>query len=102
MVKKPFILRSIDAVNAVVGIHHRPRLCFLDGNFKSGQIDFAQGSLVHHFIDGHSVSLLAVSGKVLERSADTLGLDALNQRCGALTRQIRVLGEILEVSAAGR
>ena len=80
-VKAPFVTENfklcvlvfgaVEAVDFVVGVHNRPGLCLLDGNFKSGEVNFTQRSFVNNAVTGHSACFLAVCAEVLERSADT-------------------------------
>ena len=66
------VFGAVSAVDFVIGIHNRPGLALFDGDFKACQINFAQGSFVNNGIAGHSAGFLAVGGKVLEGSADSL------------------------------
>ena len=98
--KEPLVFCAVDAVEAVIHAHDSPGLRLLDGYLISGEVNLAQGSLVNNCADGHSAGLLAVDRVMLERSADTLGLNAVYKSGGHLAGKIRVLREILEVSAA--
>lgn len=63
---EPFVLRSVNAVNAVIRVHNRPRLRFLNRDFKCGEIDFAHCAFINYFAEHHTESLLRVAGKVLK------------------------------------
>ena len=98
--EQPLVLCAVDAVEAVIHTHNGPGLSFLDRYLIGGKINLAQGSLVNNCADGHPAGLLVVDRIVLERGAYALGLNAVYE-CGRhLTRKIRILREILEVSAA--
>ena len=94
------VLRAVGAVEFVVGGHHAQRLCLFDHRFKGGKIDLVQGALVHHAVTDHAVGLLIVGGKMLDATAHTVALDALDQRRPHLTAEIGVLAEILKVASA--
>ena len=96
------MLRPIDAVDAVVGAHHGPRLRQADGRLECRQIDLAEGSLVDLGADGHPPRLLVVHGEVLERRPDPVRLNPVDPGGRELPRDDRVLGEVLEVAAAQR
>ena len=74
----------------------------LHHDLKAGQVQLAQGALIHDGVAGHAAQLLAVDGKVLGAGRDAVLLDAADIACGHLARQIGVLREILEVAAAQR
>ena len=80
----------VNAVDPVIGIHHRPRLGFFHGNFKRREIDLADRALIDHFIDNHTERLLRVAGEVLKRVADALGLAAVDQACAHFAGKQRI------------
>ena len=58
------ILVGIASIDLVVGGHQRTGLSFLNRNFKVGQIQFPQGTLVQHTVRGHALQFLAVDRKM--------------------------------------
>ena len=96
------VLGAVGAVELVVGAHDRPRLCPLDDALEGGQVDLTQRALVDDGIDAEALRLLVVGREVLERGADTLALDAFDQRGGQFAGVIGVFGEVLEVAPAER
>ena len=90
------------AVELVVGAHHRPGLGLFDCFFKGGQVDFAQGALIHFGADAEALEFLVVGGIMLERSAHALALNAVDDAGSHFPGQVRVFGKILEVAAAQR
>ena len=98
--EQPLVFCAVDAVEAVIHTHNGPGLSFLDRYLIGGEVNLAQGSLVNNCADGHSAGLLVVDRIVLERGAYALGLNAVYECGGHFTRKIRILREILEVSAA--
>ena len=100
--QQPVVLGGVDAVDLVVGAHHRPRLGQRDHPLEGRQVDLAQRPLVDVGADPGPVGLLVVGGEVLQRGADALGLHADHERRTQLAGEPRVLGEVLEVAAAQR
>ena len=96
------VLVGVGAVDEVVGGHNGLGLCLFDHDLKAGQVQLAQGALIHDGVAGHAAQLLAVDGKVLGAGRDAVLLDAADVACGHLARQIGVLREILKVAAAQR
>ena len=96
------VLRGVDSVDQVVGIHHRVHMALSDGSLKGRQIDFAHGALVHVRADVVPVVLLAVHGVVLDGGDYALGLDALNERDHQGGVEKRILGKIFEVAPGQR
>ena len=66
------MLGSKCAVDLVIRAHHRPGFGLLDGFFKGGQVDFAQGALIHFGADAEALEFLVVGGIMLERGAHAL------------------------------
>ena len=52
--QQPRVLRRVDAVDAVVRAHHRPRLRGLDDPLEAAQVDLAQRPLVDVGADPHA------------------------------------------------
>ena len=77
-------------------------LRLFDDDFKAGQVEFPQGSLVDDGVRRHAAQLLAVDGEVLGAGGDAVGLDAAHVGRGQLAGEVRVLREILEVAPAQR
>ncbi|OQA16845.1 MAG: hypothetical protein BWY63_02603 [Chloroflexi bacterium ADurb.Bin360] len=96
------LLRAIDAVDPVVGAHHRPGLGFLDRGLESRQVDFAQGTFIHLGANRHALIFLVIGCIVLERGPHTPALDAVDETGSHFASKIGVLGEILEVAPAHR
>ena len=95
-----FVLRAVGAVELVVGSHHAQGLCLFDHRLKGGKVDLVQGALVHHAVACHPVGLLIVGGKMLDATAHTVALDAVDQCRPHLTAEIGILAEILKVASA--
>ena len=100
--EQPVVLRRVGAVDLVVGAHHRPRPRLLDDALEAGQVDLAQRALVDVGRDAQPVGLLVVGRVVLDRRADALALQALDERRAEHAGDERVLGEVLEVAPAQR
>jgi hypothetical protein len=73
-----------------------------DHAFERREVDLPQRSLVDLGRDPCPVGLLVVRREVLDRGADTLGLETLHQRGCEDARHQWVLGEVLEVAPAQR
>lgn len=89
-------------VDEVIAGHDGPRLGLLDGNLEGFQIQLSQGPLTGVDVHGESAGLLFIGGKMLDRGANPLALDAHDVTRREPTREERVLGERLEVSATQR
>ncbi len=100
--QQPAIVAGVDALDAVVGTHHRPGLLNLNGTRKTGEIEFKHRALVHNRIHGQAPQLLAVERKVFHARADLLALNARDIGAREFAGDDRVLAEILKVSAAER
>ncbi len=96
------LFRAIDAIDAVVGAHHRPGLRFLDRDLERGKVDLAEGALIHLSVDGHALIFLIVGRVVLERRPHSPALDAVDEAGRHFARQVGILREILEVAPAQR
>ncbi len=97
-----WVLRGVDAVDQIVGIHDRGHLALFDDRFKGREVDLPQRALIHIGADVVPVVLLVVRGKVLEGRAHALGLHSRDVRDGQSGIEIRVFGKIFEVAAADR
>ena len=100
--QQPRVFRSIDAVDPVVGAHHRPGFRFLHRHFKSREIDLPDRTLIRVRGGAHPPVFLAVQGKMLDARAHIPALDALGNGRGHPARQIGVLRKILKIPAAQR
>ena len=93
------VLRGVDAVDQVVGVHHRVHVGLGDGGLKGGQIDFAHGALVDIDVDVVPVVLLIVERVVLDGGDDALRLHALDVGHDHARVQEGIFREVLEVAA---
>ena len=64
------LLGGGDAVDVVVGGHHRPRVRLVDRDLERQQVQLAQRGLVEHAVHGVAVGLGLVRDEVLEAGAD--------------------------------
>ena len=76
---------AVEAIEPVVGAHHRPRLRGLNRNFKAFKINLVQSSIIDDGVHKHTATLLVVHCKVLKASPYALGLYAPNQASGDMT-----------------
>ena len=97
-----FALRGVDAVDVVVGGHHRPGLRLLDGNLEALQVDLAQCPLRNLCIVVHAVRLLVVGGKVLDARAHAVGLHTVDVGGSGLAGHQGVFRVVFEVAPAER
>ena len=102
VLQKVGVLVGVGAVDEVVAGHNGLGVRLFDDDFKAGQVEFPQGSLVDDGVRRHAAQLLAVDGEVLGAGGDAVGLDAAHVGRGQLAGEVRVLGEILKVAAAQR
>ena len=100
--KKLPALLGILPVQFVVGRHHCPGRRLLDGYLEVLQIDLPEGSLPDEGVILVAVGLLVVEGEMLYRSTHAVGLHSPNIRCSHLSREKRILGEILVITAVER
>ena len=96
------VLRSVRAVQAVIGAHHRPGLGFLHRVLERGEVQFVQRAFVNLRVDGETLFFLVVGSEVLQRRANALALYAVNQASRHAPGEVRIFGEILEVAPAQR
>jgi len=101
VVDRPLLGRR-DAVDPVVGRHHRPRVGVLDRDLERQQVELAQRPLVHDAVDAVPVGLGLVGDQVLQAGADAVRLQARDVRSSEVTGQQRVLGVGLEQAPAQR
>ena len=97
-----FVFTAIAAIKAVVGAHHRPRLCLPHGSFEGWQVDFVQGSRIDQRINNHALGFLIVHGEVFNAGARAGRLHAGDKGDGHGAGQIRVFAVIFEITAAKR
>ena len=95
------VIGAVDAIQPIVGAHHRPRLR-LDGALKGGEVDLAERGLVDARVRDHPEELLVVRREVLERRAHAQRLHAADEGGRQHARQQRVFGKVLKVAAAQR
>ena len=93
---------GVNAVNHIVGRHDGLGMSFLHGNLKAGEVDFPQGTLVHHGAHGHAAQLLGVDSEVLRAGGNAICLNAPDVGSRHFTGQIGVFGKILEVPPTQR
>jgi hypothetical protein len=96
------VLGHAAAVDAVVGGHHRPRACPSDDRLEGGQVELAQGALVHQHVDGEAFRVGVVGHEVLGHGGDPALLDAGDELDGDLRGEQGILRVALEVPAAER
>ena len=94
------VLERVDAVDLVVRAHHRPGRCGAHHVPEGAQVQLVQAAFIDVGADPHAVGLLIVGGEMLERGTHAAGLHAVDEGCGHMSGEQRVLGEVLEVAAA--
>ena len=94
------IFIGVGAVHLIVAGHDCLCLALSDRDFKGGEVDFPQGTLVHHGVHAHPAQLLGVDGEMLGAGGDAIALNAPDVGGGHLAGQIRVFREILKVTSA--
>ena len=96
-------VRSMYAVDQIVGCHDGHWLCILDCNLKSFQIDLTEGSLGQDRIRTHTVVFLVVACIMFDRcSASRYFLYTQCHGSSHHTGQQRIFGIIFKVSSAQR
>jgi hypothetical protein len=100
--EQPIILGRVGAVDLVVGAHHGPRIGGLDDVLERGEVDLAEGALVHVGAHPQPVGLLIVGRVVLDAGTGAGALNAFDEGGPEHGRDVWVLGEVLEVAAAQR
>ena len=97
-VEKPLVLVAVGTVQLVVAGHVRPGFCELLSDLEWAEVDLPQRSLGNNRVFAHTLVLLVVGDKVLDRSRDALGLETVHIRSGNQTRVRGVFRERLEGS----
>ena len=100
--QQPGIIAGMYIVDTRIAAHDGFGMRGLDDRFKRGQVQLAQGALVHLTVAVEALVLLIVGGKVLETCARAALLRTLHPRRAHCARDKRVLGEILEIASAQR
>jgi hypothetical protein len=66
VVDQKFIFGAMLAAEFVVGAHHGQYAALLHGRFEGGEINLAQGAIVHLDVDREAVGLLIVGGEMFD------------------------------------
>ena len=98
--RKLLVLGRMLAVDKVVTRHHGAHAGLLDRLAEGREINFVERALVDIGTHLMTVPLLIVARKVFDRRHNPFGLHTLDILHGGLRRQIGVLAEVLEVTAA--
>ncbi len=93
------VLAGVDAVDAVVGAHHRARIALAEGDLEGQQIGLARGRVADVGAQDLAAGLLVVQHKVLGGGDHVLALDAADGGGVQRSGQQRVLAEVFEVAA---
>ena len=97
LAQQPFVLGAVDAVQLVVRRHHTPRAGVAHHMLK--RREYSSRSVRSSTTESDTIRACSgVGGKVLEARANPAALDASHHRRAELTRNNRVLAEILEVA----
>lgn len=96
------LLGGGDAVDVVVGGHHRPRVGFADRDLERQQVQLAERGLVDDTVHGVAVGLGLVGDQVLEAGADAAVLHPAHAGSCEAAGEQRVLGVRLEEPPAER
>ena len=96
------ILCRVNAVDPVVGAHHRPGLLLSHRALKGRQIDLSERALVDFGGGRHPAVLLVVRQEMLDAGAHVFALYAADQRAGHLGGHIGVFRIIFKIPAAQR
>ena len=94
------ILRHVQAVGEVVGVHDRAYVSFLHRRFKRGQVDLTHGALVDDGIHVMPVVFLVVAHVVLDGRAHALALHAV--RCRRLRYETTERDLLRSIQNSGR
>ena len=100
IVQEHLVLIGIGPVETVIAGHDASGLAFRNGNFKVGQIQLTQGSVIHDRIRMHAQHFLTVGGKMLCARRNTVGLDAADITGCQFTCQIGIFGIIFKTASA--
>ena len=95
-------LGGVHAAHPVVGAHHGGDLGVLDQHLERQQVQLTQHVLVDLDAGPEPFVLLVVEHVVLGHGDHVVRLDRLGHRDPHHPRQVRVLGEVLEVAAGDR
>ena len=98
--QKLLVVGAVGAVDLVVGAHDRGRLGNLHCQLKGSQVQLPQGAVIENAVGGKTLVFLTVAGKVLQRCAHTVFLQAPNLRGGQQAGQQRILGEVFKIPPA--
>ena len=90
----------MDAVDQIVGVHHRVNVGLGDGGFERGQIDLAHGAIVDIDVGVVPVELLIVEREMLDGGGDALRLHAFNVGDHEGGIQKRIFRKVFEVTPA--
>ena len=100
--QQPVVVAGVDVVDARVAAHNGFGLGSLDYGFKRGQVQLAQGALIHLAVAVEPLVLLIVRGKMLEAGACAGALRALHPCRAHRARNAGILGKILKVAPTQR
>ena len=93
-------LLGIFPIQQVIGRHDGPWLRLPHGNLESLEVEFPKRTLSHHIVHPLTVGLLRICSIMLDGSAHAIALHASHIGSSYLTGNQRVLGVVLEVTAA--
>ena len=96
--QQPGIIAGMYIVDTRIAAHDGFGMRGLDDRFKCGQVQLAQGALVHLTVAVEALVLLIVGGKVLETCACTALLRTLHPCRAHCACNVGILGEILEIT----
>ena len=93
------VFGSVNAVYGIIAAHHRPWFC-LQRDLERAAIRFAQSSLVHFAALEKTIVFAIVCGKMFQRRAYPLALNAFDISGCKFSRKNSVLGKVFEISSA--
>ena len=91
LVQQEVVLAGIDAIDPIVGAHHRPGTSVLDGDLEGQHVRFPHRLLVDVGAERRTAGLLVVQSEVLDGGDDVAALDAGDGLPGHHTGQQRIL-----------
>ncbi len=100
--KQVFVFIGVCPVDLVVRSHDSFWSAFFYSDFEVSEIDFAKGPFIDHAVTIHAVQFLAVGSKMLRTCGNAVALYAPDESRRKFSREVRVLGEILEIASADR
>ena len=100
IVQKITVFRAIITAKLVVSGHYGQSAAILNGRFKSGQIDLAQGAFIHFHINPVTFIFLVIQGKMLQAGGYIVFLHPADIGNNHLTDQVGVFTHVFEISAA--